>query len=198
VAQLERKLDSLVTLLTASKDDNKNQLQRDSSRSPSRSLGRFLEIHNPEGNSEAAGRAERSGEHFNTWGQSTPPANPNFIPGSSSSQSSAFAPQPPAPGFDIGRQDEALLLLEFRTQMAPQFPFVVISPDSTSESLRRERPMLWRSIVVAASYHNPRRQIALGWKLMEEFSTRILLKAEKSLDLLQALLVHVAWSGLLF
>jgi hypothetical protein len=58
--------------------------------------------------------------------------------------------------------------------------------------------MLWRSIVVAASYHNPRRQIALGWKLMEEFSTRILLKAEKSLDLLQALLVHVAWSGFLF
>jgi hypothetical protein len=82
--------------------------------------------------------------------------------------------------------------------MALQFPFVVIAPDATSESLRRERPMLWRSIVVAASYHNPRRQIALGWKLMEEFSTRILLKAEKSLDLLQALLVHAAWSGLLF
>jgi hypothetical protein len=187
VAQLERKLDSLVTLLTASKDDNKNQPQRDFSRSPSRSLGRFLEIHSPEGIPEA-----------DTWGQSAPPANPSFVPGSSSSQSSAFAPQPPAPSFDIGRQDEALLLLEFRTQMAPQFPFVVVPPDATSESLRRERPMLWRSIVVAASYHNPRRQIALGWKLMEEFSTRILLKAEKSLDLLQALLVHVAWSGLLF
>jgi hypothetical protein len=183
VALLERKLDSLVTLLTASKDDNKNA-QRDSSKSPSRSLERFLEIHNPEGIPEA-----------DTWSQSAPPANPSFVPGSSNSQSSAFAPHPPAPGFDIGRQDEALLLLEFRTQMAPQFPFVVIPPDATSESLRRERPMLWRSIVVAASYHNPQRQIALGWKLMEEFSTRILLKAEKSLDLLQALLVHVAWSG---
>ncbi|KAH7390286.1 hypothetical protein BKA64DRAFT_119659 [Cadophora sp. MPI-SDFR-AT-0126] len=53
--------------------------------------------------------------------------------------------------------------------------------------------MLWKAIMTAASYQNPLRQEALGWKLMEEFASRIMLRAEKSLDLLQALLVHLTW-----
>lgn len=98
--------------------------------------------------------------------------------------------------FDFGleRQEAAFLLLEFRTQQAPQFPFVVIPPDATSESLCQEKPMLWKAVMTASSYHKPLRQEAMGWKLMEEFSTRLLMKAEKSLDLLQALLVHLSWS----
>lgn len=96
-------------------------------------------------------------------------------------------------GFGLERQEAIFLLLEFRTQMAAHFPFVVIPPDTTSENLRLERPMLWKAVMTAASYHKPIRQEAMGWKLMEEFSTRLLLKAEKSLDLLQALLVHLAW-----
>lgn len=96
-------------------------------------------------------------------------------------------------GLGVDRQEAAFLLIEFRTQMAPQFPFVVIPPDSTAEGLRREKPMLWKAVMTAASYHKPIRQEAMGWKLMEEFSTRLLMKAEKSLDLLQAMLVHLAW-----
>lgn len=99
------------------------------------------------------------------------------------------------PIFNLGLvpQEAALLLLEYRTLMADQFPFVVVLPDATSESLRKERPVLWGAIMTAASYHNPVRQEALGWKMMEEFSTRLLIKAEKSLDLLQGLLIHLSW-----
>ena len=77
--------------------------------------------------------------------------------------------------------------------MAPQFAYVVIPPGTTSEDLRRDRPMLWGAIVTAASYHDPLRQEVLGWKMMEEFSERLLVKAEKSLDILQALIVHLTW-----
>lgn len=100
--------------------------------------------------------------------------------------------------FDLPNQEGAFLLLEFRTTMAPQFPFVVIPPDATSESLRSERPMLWKAIVTAASCLNPSRQEAMGFEIMEEFGTRLLLKSSnfsrvQLLDLLQALIIHIAW-----
>ena len=98
--------------------------------------------------------------------------------------------------FDLPNQEGAFLLLEFRTSMARQFPFVVIPPNSTSEILRAERPMLWKAILTAASCLKPSRQEAMGQELIEEFSTRLLLNSEKSLDLLQALLIHIAWSVL--
>jgi hypothetical protein len=53
--------------------------------------------------------------------------------------------------------------------------------------------MLWKAILTAASCLKPSRQEAMGQELMEEFSTRLLLHGEKSLDLLQALLIHIAW-----
>lgn len=95
--------------------------------------------------------------------------------------------------FDLPNQEGAFLLLEFRTSMARQFPFVVIPPNATSESLRTERPILWKAILTAASCLKPSRQEAMGQELIEEFSTRLLLNGEKSLDLLQALLIHIAW-----
>lgn len=96
-------------------------------------------------------------------------------------------------GTSLSRQDAAFLLLEYRTTMSHHFPFVVIPPDTTSDTLRHGRPMLWKAVMTAASYHKSIRQEAMGWKLMEEFSTRLLMRAEKSLDLLQALLVHLCW-----
>ena len=90
-------------------------------------------------------------------------------------------------------QEAEILLLEFKTNMTEQFPFVVIDSDSTSQSLHNERPLLWKAIMGAASHGNSDRQMALGANLLEDLTTRLLLKAEKSLDLLQALLVFIAW-----
>ena len=85
------------------------------------------------------------------------------------------------------------LLLEFKKNLAEQFPFVVLDLDSTSQKLRHERPLLWKAIIVASSHSNSDRQMALGAILVEDLTMRLLLRAEKSLDLLQALLVLIAW-----
>ena len=53
--------------------------------------------------------------------------------------------------------------------------------------------MLWKAIMIAALYTQPDRQVALGWKFMEDLSTRLLPKAEKSPDLLHGILVHLCW-----
>ena len=90
-------------------------------------------------------------------------------------------------------QEAEILLLEFKANMTEQFPFVVITPDSTSQSLQQEKPLLWKAIMVAASHGKSHRQLALGSKLMEDLTTRLLLKVERSLDLLQALLIFIAW-----
>ena len=90
-------------------------------------------------------------------------------------------------------QEAELLLLEFKTNMTEQFPFVVIAPDSTSQSLQHEKPLLWKAIIVAASHEKSDRQLALGSKLMEDLTTRLLLRVERSLDVLQALLIFIAW-----
>ena len=95
-----------------------------------------------------------------------------------------------------GQQEAEMMLLEFKTNMTQQFPFVVIPSDNTSQHLHHERPLIWKAIVVAASHENSSRQLALGDELMEDLTTRLLFKAEKSLDLLQALLVFIAWYGL--
>ena len=90
-------------------------------------------------------------------------------------------------------REAELLLLEFKTNMTEQFPFVVIAPDSTSQSLLHEKQLLWKAIMVAASHQTSDRQLALGSKLMEDLTTRLLLGVERSLDLLQALLIFIAW-----
>ena len=81
-------------------------------------------------------------------------------------------------------QEAEIMLLEFKVNMTEQFPFVVIPTDSTSQSLQRERPLLWKAIMVAASHKNSDRQLALGLKLIDNLTPRLLFRAEKSLDLL--------------
>ncbi|KAE8454439.1 hypothetical protein EG329_000061 [Mollisiaceae sp. DMI_Dod_QoI] len=177
---LERKLDSLVTLLTAPKGDSTTGSLANSSNSPV-SAQQAHSTSNVTEDEPTFGPGQDSQPMFLACSNNRPPSNDIW-----GSDKDPF-------DFDLERRHAAFLLLEFRTQMAPHFPFVVIPPDATSDSLRLEKPMVWKAVMTAASYHKPLRQEAMGWKLMEEFSTRLLMKAEKSLDLLQALLVHLAW-----
>ena len=93
-------------------------------------------------------------------------------------------------------QEAEILLLEFRSSMTSQFPFVVIRPEETSQSLRSEKPLLWKAIMFAAAHGDSDRQLSLGSNLIEDITTRLLFRAEKSLQLLQALLVFIAWYAL--
>ena len=93
-------------------------------------------------------------------------------------------------------REAEIFLLDFRSNMTEQFPFVVIRPEETSQSLCSEKPLLWKAIMVAAAHGNSDRQLSLGANLMEDITTRLLLRAEKSLHLLQALLVFIAWYAL--
>lgn len=184
-AQLEQKLDGLITLLTS----NQSTLQATSS-------GQVYD-----------GVLPRSPVSLNSnacaTGPSTAaPPSVNLDGGTISvhTVSSSYSPTTLARGptdrsllFQPDDPEADIILLEFKKNMTEQFPFIVIPSNSTSRSLKYDRPLLWKAIMVAASHGDPTRQLTLGSELMEDLISRLLFRTERSLDLLQGLLIFIAW-----
>ncbi|KAI9837897.1 MAG: hypothetical protein M1837_002687 [Sclerophora amabilis] len=120
-------------------------------------------------------------------------------PGSDGSVSNTILAQPHSSARDV--VDAGFLTLEaanallenFKTTMTPHFPFVLIAPHMTAEKLRWEKPFLFLTILAAASYENMQLQSSLGKEVKQAISTRMIFGGEMSFELLQGLLVHLAW-----
>lgn len=88
------------------------------------------------------------------------------------------------------------LLDSFRSKMTSYFPFVVI-PDSFSvRELQQQKPHLCIAVLAAASFRNVKNQRALGGFFNEVIAQRLAKGPFATLDLLQGLLVHLAWYAL--
>lgn len=99
-----------------------------------------------------------------------------------------FNPQP----MDISSDDLAQCFYRYREEMAPYFPFVFI-PDVSPAKFYAEKPFLFKAMVMVSSYRNRPFQNQLGSQITEEAGKRLLVDGERSLDLLQGLLIHIAW-----
>jgi hypothetical protein len=88
--------------------------------------------------------------------------------------------------------DEALLSM-YRTRLSPQFPFVVVPDCVTSAELKKSQPFLFKTIRMVASL----RQRPSMWKqrgaLMQHISNAFFLSLDRSLDLLQGMIVFLGW-----
>jgi len=89
-----------------------------------------------------------------------------------------------------GEPDE--LLNTFRNNLARQAPFVVIPATMTAQDLR-EKPFLYSTIIMAASYNDVSHQLFLGNQILKYLAEHLLVRGEESLDLLQGLLVYITW-----
>ncbi|KAJ5416173.1 hypothetical protein N7465_004868 [Penicillium sp. CMV-2018d] len=94
--------------------------------------------------------------------------------------------------FDAPDETEGQLLEVFFEKMFPLFPFLVIPPHVTAEELRREKPFLYLNISMVAC-QNPSRQREIVDAVQEYVAEHIVIRGEHSLDLLQGLLLNVAW-----
>jgi hypothetical protein len=83
-------------------------------------------------------------------------------------------------------------LLETYRHMVDFFPFVTLPKDSSCQELVQHRPILMFAVFVAASHDSPLLQQALSREFRKVVMVRIM-NGEKSLDLLQGLLVFIAW-----
>lgn len=110
----------------------------------------------------------------------------------------ALASQPPPipcepTELDAEDRDVDIRLHHYQAHLAPQFPFVVIPSGATVGQMRKEKPFLLRVIVTVASIQDLVHRKALGEEVLKDIAHRLLVQGEKSLDLLQGILVFAAW-----
>jgi hypothetical protein len=85
------------------------------------------------------------------------------------------------------------ILYVYQTQIMEYFPFVIVPDGTTTQDLRDDKPFVFATIMIAASRQKICTQAAAGNRLMEYLSVHMLQNGEKSLDLLQGLLIYLAW-----
>jgi hypothetical protein len=90
-------------------------------------------------------------------------------------------------------EEQAWRLLDKYRQMSRYFPFVLIPKSATVSELSQSNPMVLKAIFVTASWENSSLQKALELEYVKTLTKRIYLDGEKSLDLLQSLLIYLAW-----
>ena len=96
-------------------------------------------------------------------------------------------------GFNLRPDQQDAHLSLFRSQMAHNFPFVIILPDISARILRSQKPFLFGTMMLAVTRGKISDQKPMRETLMEYLSIHILVNSEKSIDLLQGILVYIAW-----
>jgi hypothetical protein len=86
--------------------------------------------------------------------------------------------------------DETLLAI-YRNRMSTSLPFVIIPPGKTPRQLQATRPMLMKVITMVASVRHLRLVRGQGRAVMQHIFDAILMRSERSLDLLQGILVFL-------
>lgn len=86
--------------------------------------------------------------------------------------------------------DETLLSI-YRNQLSSRLPFVIIPAGTTARQLQATRPLLMKVIRMVASVRHLRLMRGQSRAVMEHISHAILLRSERSLDLLQGILVFL-------
>jgi hypothetical protein len=88
------------------------------------------------------------------------------------------------------KAEESIRLFQSNTRF---FPFVVVPPGTSLDSLRRNKPFLLLSILTFGAKKDFKLQKALELELRKLLSKNIMLNGKKSLDLLQSVLVYLSW-----
>ncbi|KAJ0159597.1 hypothetical protein CTA2_9414 [Colletotrichum tanaceti] len=104
------------------------------------------------------------------------------------------SPEGPGYGDELPSPDEAEALFEaFRGQNLQYFPFLSFRATMTAQELRAERPFLWICIMTVASRVSSQ-QLALGQRVRQIVSQKLVVENERSIDYLLGLLVILGWS----
>lgn len=187
-AQLEEKLDDLVSILRASQNTNQQA-------APSSGTSPF--------NTESMALTSRldslaaAATSSTTQGQAMPSSMPHsFGPPTTEDMSSIpnVAPdinetwQLPEP-----TPAEAEIYLDKFRNWLSNFPFMVLDHDTTAASLRKDRPFLWLCIMNITTMSCAQNAI-LKERVRQEIATRIVVNHERTMDVLLGLICYIAWA----
>lgn len=99
---------------------------------------------------------------------------------------------PAAPSFEPVEPDE-VLLSTFMTKLSPNYPFVTLRPGTSLAELRATKPFLLSVIRMVASIRHTASMRAQYYVIIKHISEQALLRSERSLELLQGILLILGW-----
>ncbi|KAH8703596.1 hypothetical protein BGW36DRAFT_88931 [Talaromyces proteolyticus] len=187
-ARLEQKLDGLVSLLKSGNRNNDYFGNTSADASPEWGLNGNRQSET----AEASHRETPTSTNKTVAAHTISSLTNSISPLTPVSESLAPFPYAIPPDADVSAEDSEHYVHMFRTQYLKFFPFFWLREGKTSLELRQEYPFLWLSIMSISSTLLPQ-QMALARVVREVTSQEIIMKGERSIDLLLGLLCVVAW-----
>ncbi|KIN04362.1 hypothetical protein OIDMADRAFT_176791 [Oidiodendron maius Zn] len=92
------------------------------------------------------------------------------------------------------REERAEKLLRFKEQFQVHIPVEFVLPGETPQGLQASRPWLYRTVMMLSCQEERNRQIEQGNQIARDLMEAMLIRGEKSLDMFQALLVYNTWN----
>ncbi|KAF4988706.1 hypothetical protein FGRMN_9599 [Fusarium graminum] len=193
-AQLEEKLEDLVTILRASQPSNGHL--HSSNAGDSSPLTNSSNIGHLTSRLESLATAAASSSSSETqprpypvphsYGStSTVDTHTGTSPSSVCEDTSALAEPTP---------EEAEMNLNKFREWLKAFPCMILPNDMTAATLRKEKPFLWLCIMNITSM-SVAQQMKMKDRVRQEMATRIIINHERSLDCLQGLICYVSWAS---
>ncbi|KAL6876777.1 hypothetical protein J3F83DRAFT_759214 [Trichoderma novae-zelandiae] len=183
-AQIEERLNGLVSLFQASRDISGSQpdpsSQSDANEEPETegSSGR------PSPFSSPPSAIPSISNQANTW--AIDPSYNSFTPKSCICHPDTMeAPPPP--------ESDEVLLDFYRTNLQPVHPFVIIPSNVSAAVLAARRPFLMAAVRMVSSFRSIRSMRAQMYHLMKHIADHMLIRSEKSLDLLLGIIVMLGY-----
>ncbi|KAI0143104.1 hypothetical protein GGR57DRAFT_369355 [Xylariaceae sp. FL1272] len=102
---------------------------------------------------------------------------------------------PPSPGFSLtwSQADEAIA--KFNTHLTAHCPFVLLSDDMTARQLFRDKPLLFRAILLAGTDLTVSKRREIRRSINAWIGQHLLVLDEGDVGVLQGLIVYIAWSN---
>ncbi|KAH8122114.1 hypothetical protein FP744_10004838 [Trichoderma asperellum] len=185
VAQLERKIDSLVSMIASTQ-----KLQNSPPLTPESHdtivVDDASKIPLPQPLQDAVQKSR------STQAASKVPHFPLFIPSDSSTTFQLI------PGFSFSLEEAHSYFNIYRREFMPNYPFVVIPEDMDPRNLyATSRCLFWTIMAAVAPQSSATQQGVENW-FRQYVADRMVVKQEKNLALLQAILIHLAWADFHF
>ncbi|ESU11602.1 hypothetical protein FGSG_05617 [Fusarium graminearum PH-1] len=193
-AQLEEKLEDLVTILRAAQPSNGNlQPSNSGESSPLMNSSNMCHLTS---RLESLATAAASSSSSETQPRSYPAPHSY---GSKSTGDSHMHTSPSSIGGDTSSlpeptpEEAEVYLRKFKTWLE-KFPCIVLPQDMTAAALRKEKPFLWLCIMNITSM-SVEQQIKMKDQVRQEIATRIIINHERSMDCLQGIICYVTCPG---
>lgn len=85
------------------------------------------------------------------------------------------------------------LLREFRSNLMPLLPFVLVPDHVSADQLLARRPFMWKAVMMSTCHLDGERQMSMGNQLLTDLTSAALLQPKRSIDVLQAFHLVVSW-----